>query len=281
MKINLYRATAKLPLPCLGMLLVIGLAGTNIWAQTGSQGGTSGQSAADLKAVPNRPTFSTTGETVQKGVFEIEYGTELARGHQNLNGLLKFGLLDNLEIRFANIPVTRDDEVSGLGDSGAGFKFRFTEQKKALPTISFLYGITIPTATNETGSAGIGHSAGLLLSKDLGRHHLDFNESIQWTPQSEAVGFDHNYFTAVSYSISFKEKFGFSEEIAGFSRTHADAASLTVLQAITYSVKPRLVLDAGFYVAAKGALPRATFFAGVTYSVADLYPHHRHSHHSA
>jgi hypothetical protein len=35
------------------------------------------------------------------------------------------------------------------------------------------------------------------------------------------------------------------------------------------------VLDAGAYVAVFGQLPRITFFAGVTYSIADLY--HLHS----
>src|SRR5262245_44853635 len=44
-----------------------------------------------ISAVPNRPTFSTTAESVEPGVFEVEYGFELADGHQNVNGLLKFG----------------------------------------------------------------------------------------------------------------------------------------------------------------------------------------------
>jgi len=35
-----------------------------------------------------------------------------------------------------------------------------------------------------------------------------------------------------------------------------------------------LVLDTGVYIAAYGHLPRATFFSGVTYSVAGLYHPH-------
>jgi hypothetical protein len=274
--------SARSSLQFLSLLFLFALGGGGcLIAQINQRPEENAQTAEDLKAVPNRPTFSTTGETVQRGVFEIEYGMELTRGHQNVNGLLKFGILGNLEVRFANIPVTRDDQVAGFGDSGAGFKFRFLEQRKALPTVSFLYGLTIPTAKEELGSIGIGHSAGLLFSKDLGRHHVDFNESVQWIARPEDQGFDHNYFTAVSYSIAIKEKLGFSEEIAGFSRTSADAATLTVLQALTYSVRPRLVLDAGFYIAAKGVLPRATFFAGVTYSIANLYHANRHPRHPA
>src|SRR6266852_9101608 len=38
----------------------------------------------ELVAVPNRPTFASTAETVQRGVFEVEYGFEAAKGHQNI-----------------------------------------------------------------------------------------------------------------------------------------------------------------------------------------------------
>jgi hypothetical protein len=225
-----------------------------------------------IEAVPNRPTFSTTAETVQIGVFEIEYGTELARQHQNINGLLKFGLVRNLELRFANNPIVRDGGTAGLGDSGAGLKYRFLKERRGLPTISILYGLTIPTAKDELGSGGIGHSAGLLLSKDLGQHHLDFNESIQWLRRSGSGVFDHNYFTAFAYSHPISGKLGFAEEVAGYSRLNAaTGATLTVLQSLTCNVSLRFVLDGGFYIAAMGDLPRVTFFSGVTYSVGDLY----------
>src|SRR5207249_2781272 len=58
---------------------------------SGEQENTSG----DIAAVPNRPTFASTAEMVQLGVFEIEYGLEAADGHQNINGLLKWGAVKN------------------------------------------------------------------------------------------------------------------------------------------------------------------------------------------
>ncbi len=236
------------------------------------------ETVIDIEAVPNRPTFSTTADPSQRGVFEIEYGLELADGHQNINGLLKFSLARDLEVRFANIPTTRDDGVAGFGDSGAGFKLRFLQQKRVWPTTSLLYMVTIPTATADLGLGAAAHSAGLLLSKDFGEHHLDINESIQWLPQPDGGGFDHNYFTAISYSHPNKGKFGFSEELAQFSHTSTTDAILTMLQTLNYSISPRLVLDSGFYVAGAGDLPRVTFFAGVTYAVGDLYRHLRGRH---
>ncbi len=127
------------------LLLVLAIGGGGrLAAQTQDQGSpTAGlpgqgnaQCAGDIEAVPDRPSFSTTAETLSRGVFEIEYGFDLGRGHQNTNGLLKFGLSRNLEMRFGNNPFVRDAGLAGFGDSGAGFKYRFLKDRGALPTMS-------------------------------------------------------------------------------------------------------------------------------------------------
>jgi len=228
-----------------------------------------------ITAVPNRPTFSTTAESVQSGVFEVEYGFELADGHQDINGLLKFGATKNLEIRFANNPIERDSGVAGRGDSGAGFKYRIFEEKGSRPTLAALYTASLPTATADVGISAIGHSGGVLVSKDFGQHHFDFNETAQWVGRPGGHGFDRNYFTALAYSHPVRGKLAITAEIAGFSWTNrANPATMTLLGAAIYSVSPRCIVDGGMYVAAYGQLPRVTAFSGVTYSVADLY--HRH-----
>ena len=160
-------------------------------ASAQAQDPTQAQSAADtLVAVPNRPTFATTAETVQRGVFEIEYGGEAGDGHQNINGLLKFGLVKNLELRFANNPLVRDGGIAGTGDSGAGFKYKLFPQTKILPTFSALYTATIPTAPATRGAGASGHSAQLLATKDFGKHHFDFNEGVQFAgrPGGSEIG---------------------------------------------------------------------------------------------
>src|SRR5262249_56918813 len=113
----------------------------------------------------------------QAGVFEIEYGFELADGHQNINRLLKFGATKKLELRFANNPIERDSGVAGTGDSGTGFKYRIFEQKGSRPTFAALYTATIPTATAGGGGGAPGHSPRGLIRKDLGQHHFDLNET--------------------------------------------------------------------------------------------------------
>jgi hypothetical protein len=228
-----------------------------------------------ITAVPNRPTFSTTAESVQRGVLEVEYGTELADGHQNINGLIKFGLFKNLELRFANNPFERDAGTAGVGDSGAGFKYRLISQAGRLPTFSILYTATIPTSTGPPGIGAMGHSVDLLASKDFGKHHLDFNEGLHLLGRRSQTGYDRSYFTALDYSHPLPGKWSWAIEIAGFSRANpALAATMTLLLTAGYNVSSRLVLDVGEYTALYGQLPRETFFAGVTYSIADLYRRH-------
>ena len=233
------------------------------------------QEPPGIAVVPNRPTFGTTGETVQRGVLEIEYGFEAGEGHQNINGLIKFGIFKNLELRFANNPFERDGGVAGGGDSGAGFKYRFVSQTPRRPTVSILYGAALPTATAGLGLASTGHAVYGLVSKDFGKHHWDFNEGVIFSGTARGGDYDRSYFTALDYSHPLRGKWQWTAEIAGFTRSNAATpASMTLMAAATYNVSSRLVLDAGGYLGAFGNLPRFTFVAGVTYAIADLYHHH-------
>lgn len=234
-----------------------------------------GPAVSEITAVPNRPTFSTTAESVERGVLEVEYGTEVAEGHQNINGLIKFGLCKNLELRFANNPFERDTGAAGVGDSSAGVKYRLLSQTGPVPTFSVLYTATVPTSTAASGIATVGHSLDLLASKDLGKNHFDFNEGLHLLGRRGAEGYDRSYFTAFDYAHPLPGKWSWAAELAGFSRSSAATpATMTLLLTAGYNVSNRLVLDAGEYTALYGNLPRITFFTGVTYSIADLYGHH-------
>jgi len=242
----------------------------------GDQQGPQLQSPDGITAVPNRPTFASTAEMVQLGVFEIEYGLEAAQGHQNINGLLKWGAVRNLELWFLNNPIERDGGITGLGDSGAGFKYKFFPQKNARPTLSFLYVATLPTAKTQLGAGAMQHLAQVLVSKDFGKHHFDVNEGVQFVGRPSNSGFDRRYFSALSYSHPLPGKWGYTVEIAGYSWANASTpATLTLLAAPTYNLSSRLVFDGGAYYAAYGNFPHVTFFLGVTYSIADLYHLHR------
>src|SRR5207245_6462080 len=194
----------------------------------------------EITAVPNRPTFASTAEMVRPGVFEIEYGFEAAKGHQNINGLLKWGAVKNLELWFLNNPVERDSGTAGLAESGAGLKYKLLPQKNARPTLAVLYVATLPTARPELGVGATAHLAQVLVSKDFGKHHFDVNEGVQFVGRPRSSGFDRTYFTALSYLRPLRGKWGYTGEIAGFSRRNATtSATMTLLNAATYSLSPR------------------------------------------
>jgi len=226
-------------------------------------------------AVPNRPTVSTTAQPVQTGVLETELGVDAAASHQDINGLFKFGISTNFELRFANNPITADSGTHGFGDASLGFKYRFTHDTSHRPSISLMYMAKIPTAGNVLGSGEIDHTFTFLASKDLGKHHFDYNfaASLLGRPQQ---GFDRSYLNALAWSHPVHGNWGATAELSGMTSPNSyTGASAQFIASAIYTVRPRLVLDVGVAGRIAGSIPNATFIAGFTYSIAELYRRHR------
>jgi hypothetical protein len=224
--------------------------------------------------VPNRPTVSTTAQPVQPGVLETEWGVDAATTHQDINGLLKFGVSKNFELRLASIPMIADFGGHGFGDSALGFKYRFAQDFGYQPSLAFLYMLKAPTAEDGLGSGQIDHSFALLASKDLGKHHLDFNFIANLLGRRQG-GFDRAYLNALAWSHPVHGKWGVTAELSGFSSPNPRTpGSAQYIASAVYTVRPRLVLDVGLIGRITGNIPDAMFIAGFTYSITDLYPHH-------
>lgn len=224
----------------------------------------------ELKAVPNRPTVSTPAQPVQPGVLEAEWGVNAASSHQDINGLVKFGLTEDIELRFAPNPLTADSGTQGVGDTGLGFKYWFTRDSGNAPSIALMYMAKLPTAKRVLGSGEADHSFAALLSKDLGKHHFDFNLIANLLGRSRG-GFDRSYLNALAWSHPIRGKWGVTGELSGTtSPNRFTPASAQVLASALYIVKPRMVLDVGMTARITGNIPHAAFIAGVTYSIVDL-----------
>src|SRR5436189_2293743 len=150
-----------------------------------------------LTAVPNRPTVSTTAQPVQPGVLETEWGVDAAASHQDINGLLKFGVSKNFELRFTNNPFTTDSGTHGVGDTALGFKYRVTQASGHEPSIALMYMAKLQTAGDVLGSGEATTAFTLLVSKDFGKHHFDINlvANLIGRPQG---GFDRSYLNALA-----------------------------------------------------------------------------------
>lgn len=224
----------------------------------------------DITAVPNRPTVSTTAQPVQLGVLETEWGVDMSSSHQDLNGLFKFGATTNLELRFANDPFTADSGSHGFGDVSAGFKYRLTRDRGHQPSIALLYMFKSPTAGNVLGSGYPDNSFTLLVSKDMGKHHLDYN--LIGNLLGTQNGWDHNFVNALAWSHPLPGRWGVDAELSGVTRSSAGLpGSAQFILSGTYTARPRLVFDIGMMGRVTGPIPHAMFMAGVTYSIGEFY----------
>jgi hypothetical protein len=224
-----------------------------------------------LTAVPNRPTVSTTAQPVQPGVFETEWGVDAAASHQDINGLLKFGVSKNFELRLANNPFAADYGTHGVGDTALGFKYRLTQDSGNQPSIALMYMAKLPTAGDVLGSGEADHAFTLLVSKDLGKHHFDFNliANLLGRPQG---GFDRSYLNALAWAHPLRGKWGTTAEISGITPPNSfTPGNAQFIVSGTYTPRSRIVLDFGMMGRISGNIPDAMFVAGVTYSIADPY----------
>lgn len=227
----------------------------------------------DIVATPNRPTVTNTADTTQVGVLEIEFGIASARRQQALPGLLKFGVLHDLELQWSGNPWQHDADSheAGVSDTEVGFRWRFLHQGKIKPTVSFQYNVSLPSATGSLGTGDVGHFMTLLASKDLpDKFHVDTNLNYQLF--GRPGGYDHNWLPDFTLSRQLTDKWSLSMEFSG--NTSANAATPAVVQnlwAVGYAVKPRLVLDSAVQFRVLGPVPTVAYLGGFTFSIADLY----------
>lgn len=236
------------------------------------------QRPVELVATPNRPTVTNTAETTQFGVLEVEFGISAAARQQSLQGLLKFGLLHDVELDWAGNPWQHDAALRyvGVSDTNLGFRWRFLHQKNRRPTVTVEYSAKLPTAGPIEGSGEVDHTVTLLASKDLPRHfHVDANLGYAWLGRPGG-GFDDNLLPTGTLSYGMTEKLQLAMEFSGATRANATTPAVTQnLWAVSYTLKPRLVLDSAVQFRIAGNVPQVVYLAGFTYSIADFYHHQR------
>lgn len=237
-----------------------------------------------ITANPNRPTVANPADITQYGVLELEYGWDLVEsedaGHQNsLGGLVKFGLLCDVELRWNTTSYQAQTDATGthrgFGDNWLGPQIRVYRQTKRVPTLAFGYAAKIPSAPtdNGLGTGRVDHAFTFLASKDIAGIHFDFNTTHFWIGQQSEPGFDQNDQLNLAFSRPIHKGLGFTVEFYGSTQLNRATPSFaSSLWALTYAVTPRLVLDGGFEGGLSSGGPHRHVFAGLTYSIADLYP---------
>jgi len=242
-----------------------------------------GGGEAPIVSNPNRPTVSNPADLTQRGVAEIEYGWGRAwpgagsRGDA-WGGLFRFGLLCDLELRFSFDSFLNQRQAAGsrrgFGDTWTGVQYRFRKQSALVPSMAFSYALKHPTASSrkELGSGRADHFLTYLASKDLGGFHADFNASYLASGRSEAAGRDQNVELALSVSHALKGPLAITGELYGDTRLNDETPGFTsTLWALSYTVNPRLTLDAAIDFGLTSGAARKQLLVGFTYALGDLY----------
>ena len=266
------------------ILVLLGLVQSSQIAVAQWIGKQTGCYADSMAANPNRPTVANPADISQYGVLELEYGFDrvwpTAGVHQNsAGGLLKFGLLCDVELRWNTTSFLSQTDASGthssFGDNWLGPQLRFYKQTKRIPTLALSYAVKIPSASvrEGLGSGRYDHSFTLLVSKDIHQFHFDFNATEFLIGRQGASGFDTNQQLNLAFSHALRGKLQFTGEFYGDTRLNASTSGYaSSLWALTYTIVPRLVIDGGFEAGLTAGGPHRHAFVGATYSIANLYP---------
>jgi hypothetical protein len=240
--------------------------------------------ADEIAANPNRPTVSNPAHVTQYGVLELEYGFDRVwpqhgTDQTSAGGLLKFGMLCDIELRWNTTSILSQSDQSGthrtFGDNWLGTEIRFHRQTKRLPTMAFSYSFKIPSASTEAGlgTGHVDHSFTFGASENIRRFTLDFN-LVQYLIGRASSGFDKNQLLALAVSHPIWSRLSAAVEFYGQTElTKTTPAFASSLWALTYTIKPRLVIDGGFEGGLTSGGPHQHVFFGVTYSIANVYPH--------
>jgi hypothetical protein len=237
-----------------------------------------------MAANPNRPTVADPADITQYGVLELEYGWDHFWRSSTLRatsagGLVKFGLLCDVELRWTTTSFISQTDASGthrsFGDNWLGPQIRVYRQTKRAPSVAFSYAIKIPSASTEDGlgSGRVDHAFTVLVSKDIAHFHFDFNASQILIGRPGASGFDENQQVNLAFSHVIHGGLQFTGEFYGDTQLNPTTPGFSSsLWALTYTVFPRLVIDSGFEAGLTSGGPHRHAFVGMTYAIANLYP---------
>lgn len=243
--------------------------------------------ADSIAANPNRPTVSNPAHVTQYGMLELEYGVDRFWPQEGIRqtssgGLLKFGLLCDIELRWSITSFLSQTDATGtyssFGDNWLGTEIRIHRQTRHVPTMAFSYAVKIPSASTEhgLGSGRVDHSVTFAASENIAHFTFDLNFTEFLVRDPTRSGFDQDQQIALAFSHRIRGGLQFAGEFYGQTELNQTTPAFSSsLWALTYTVAPRLVIDAGFEAGLTPGGPHRHAFAGVTYSIANFYPGRR------
>lgn len=170
----------------------------------------------------DRPSQSDASTLVPRGYFQSEIGYTYTRddtagtttkSHNAPNLLLRFGLLDELEVRFGWNGYVHNNPNPGLTQDGSGdgqvsAKWYLWQESEWLPETTFLAGTTLPFGKNGISSDRSDPFFRFLMTRSLpAGFSLSSNLGITWTTfasgiASKDTAADFIYTALLNYAVA-------------------------------------------------------------------------------
>lgn len=209
--------------------------------------------------ITDRPDATEAPNVVPKGALQIETGAFYTSFEENNikqetytynTTLLRFGLLENLELRLGwNFEEGKTsfngqqapNATSGLSPMLAGVKINVSKEKGLLPTIGFIGHIFLPFTASEdykpeTTSADFRFAFDHTLSK---KSSIAYNLGAKWEADNPEIA----YIYTLAYGYGITDAFGCYLEVYGDFPENNSAHHFWDA-GVTYLVVPNLQLDA-------------------------------------
>lgn len=244
-----------------------------IWS-LGTAASLAAQEPRDPHAVqPERPTVATHAGTVSPGWLEIETGFERDHFDPSLTTssaptVLKFGLADNAQLSIFG-SAQHNPGTTGLGDVGAGIKWRIVDDAALLGDFAILPSVKFPTGSADKGTGTGTTDVSLLLisSHDLGPVSMDINVGYTRRSGDGSSAPTASTLWTVSFGGPIAGGLGWTGECFGYPRTTREIAAQPSIVALlggpTFLVKKWLAIDAGVILPLTGPQPHALYAGGV------------------
>jgi len=208
--------------------------------------------------ITDRPDQTESAAIVPRHALQVETGFLLENDANDLfstrsftynTTLLRFGLLNNLELRagmdYFRASTTLNNTsisstISGISPLYTGFKIKITEAQEWFPQVAFLGGLVLPFTANSDRkpnytAANIRFAFSHALSN---RFSLGYNLGAEWDGDSPVPG----YFYSAALGFAVTDRLGAFFESYGLIPETGDAEHL-MDTGLTYLLLPTLQLD--------------------------------------
>lgn len=229
-----------------------------------------------IAATPSRPNWTAGAATTQCNVLEFDSGWLWMPvgqgGSQTLfPASVRYGLTPRMDLRWGLPGLILQNgaerqRIRGVTDQSFSVTYRFLEQRRRAPALAFGYGIKEPRANPAKGfgTGFVDHQMVFIVSRDLGRAHLDFNAV--GTIAGGYGGKDGAVQAGLVASFPWTKTVTLLIEGEGGSQPGTEDRFGVALSGISFAIRPWLVADVAYTHTLMDGSPRAQMTAGITYA---------------